>query len=119
MCSDYKRLCVDTSYLKPIICRIKLVDVSKTPIDCLGRRGHRSRRCRISVDAVVSATGFAAMTGPFDKIRVTGRNGLTLAEKWRRSARLLSGVASVGFPTGFALTGPGSPRCSPAPIQAI
>ena len=34
------------------------------------------------LEASVSATGFAAMTGSFDKIRIAGRNGLTLSEKW-------------------------------------
>lgn len=35
------------------------------------------------LEAIVCATGFAAMTGSFDKIRITGRSGLTLSEKWR------------------------------------
>jgi len=62
---------------------------------------------------------FAAMTGSFDKIRIAGRNGLTLAEKWRAGPRAYLGIASVGFPNLFMITGPGSPSVLASMIQAI
>jgi cation diffusion facilitator CzcD-associated flavoprotein CzcO len=68
---------------------------------------------------VVCATGFAAMTGSFDKIRIVGRNGLTLSEKWRAGPRAYFGIASVGFPNLFMITGPGSPSVLASMIQAI
>ena len=43
------------------------------------------------LDTAVCATGFAAMTGSFDKIAITGRKGLTLAEKWRAGPRAYLG----------------------------
>ena len=70
-------------------------------------------------DAIVSATGFAAMTGSFDKIAITGRGGRTLAEKWRAGPRAYLGLASVGFPNLFMITGPGSPSVLASMIQAI
>lgn len=81
-----KRLCADTDYFetynKP---HVRLVDVSKTPIERFTEDGIVVAGTLYPFDAVVSATGFAAMTGSYDKIRITGRNGLTLADKWRAS----------------------------------
>ncbi|HJQ58747.1 MAG TPA: NAD(P)/FAD-dependent oxidoreductase [Vineibacter sp.] len=115
-----KRLCVDTNYFdtynKP---HVKLVDVSKTPIERFTPDGIVVAGTLYPLDAVVSATGFAAMTGAFDKIRIVGRGGLTLAEKWRAGPRTYLGVASAGFPNLFMITGPGSPSVLASMIQAI
>ena len=115
-----KRLCVDTDYFatynKP---HVKLVDVSKTPIERFTAEGIVVSGKTYPLDAVVCATGFAAMTGSYEKIRITGRDGLTLAEKWRAGPRTYLGVASAGFPNLFMITGPGSPSVLASMIQAI
>ena len=115
-----KRLCVDTGYFdtynKP---HVKLVDVAKTPIERFTNEGIVVAGTLHPLDAVVCATGFAAMTGSYDKIRITGRGGLTLAEKWRAGPRTYLGVASAGFPNLFMITGPGSPSVLASMIQAI
>ena len=115
-----KRLCVDTDYYatfnKP---HVKLVDVSKTPIERFTAEGVVVAGKTYPADAVVCATGFAAMTGSYDKIRITGRGGLTLAEKWAAGPRTYLGVASAGFPNLFMVTGPGSPSVLASMIQAI
>ena len=59
------------------------------------------------------------MTGSFDRIAITGRDGLTLAEKWRAGPRAYLGVATAGFPNLFTITGPGSPSVLASMIQAI
>jgi cyclohexanone monooxygenase len=115
-----KRLCVDTGYFETYnLPHVKLVDVSKKPIERFTEAGIEVDGTEYQLDAVVSATGFAAMTGSFDKIRITGRNGLTLAEKWRAGPRAYLGIASVGFPNLFMITGPGSPSVLASMIQAI
>ena len=115
-----KRLCVDTGYFQTYnLPHVKLVDVSKTPIERFTADGVEVDSVEYKLDAVVSATGFAAMTGSFDKIRITGRNGQTLAEKWRAGPRAYLGIASVGFPNLFMITGPGSPSVLASMIQAI
>ena len=115
-----KRLCVDTDYYatynKP---HVTLVDVSKTPIERFTEDGIVVAGKTYPVDAVVCATGFAAMTGAYDRMRITGRNGLTLAEKWQAGPRAYLGVASAGFPNLFMVTGPGSPSVLASMIQAI
>ena len=105
-----KRLCVDTGYFETYnMPHVKLVDVSRTPIERFTANGIEVNGVEYRLDAVVCATGFAAMTGSFDKIVITGRNGLTLAEKWRAGPRAYLGIASAGFPNLFTITGPGSP----------
>src|ERR1700722_18375987 len=115
-----KRLCVDTGYFETYnLPHVKLVDVSRTPIERFTADGIEVDGVGYPLDAIVCATGFAAMTGSFDKIRITGRNGLTLAEKWRAGPRALPGIRSAGFPNLFMITGPGSPSVLASMIQAI
>jgi cyclohexanone monooxygenase len=115
-----KRLCVDTDYFETYnLPHVKLVDVSKTPIERFTADGIEVGGIAYQLDAVVSATGFAAMTGSFDKIQITGRDGQTLAEKWRAGPRAYLGIATSGFPNLFMITGPGSPSVLASMIQAI
>jgi cyclohexanone monooxygenase len=115
-----KRLCVDTGYFETYnLPHVKLVDVSKTPIERFTADGIVVDATEYPLDAVVCATGFAAMTGSFERIRITGRNGVTLSEKWQAGPRAYLGVASAGFPNFFTITGPGSPSVLASMIQAI
>jgi cyclohexanone monooxygenase len=115
-----KRLCVDTSYFETYnLEHVKLVDVSKTPIERFTPDGIEVDGVAYPLDTAVCATGFAAMTGSFDKIAITGRKGLTLAEKWGAGPRAYLGIASAGFPNLFTITGPGSPSVLASMIQAI
>jgi cyclohexanone monooxygenase len=115
-----KRLCVDTGYFETYnLPHVKLVDVSMTPIQRFTADGIEVDGTEYPLDVVVCATGFAAMTGSYDRIRITGRNGLTLAEKWQAGPRAYLGVASAGFPNLFTITGPGSPSVLASMIQAI
>jgi cyclohexanone monooxygenase len=115
-----KRLCVDTGYYETYnLPHVKLVDVSRTPIERISANAIVVAGAEYPVDAIVSATGFAAMTGSFDRIAITGRDGLTLAEKWKAGPRTYLGLASAGFPNLFMITGPGSPSVLASMIQAI
>jgi cyclohexanone monooxygenase len=104
LCPDNvcKRLCVDTGYFETYnMPHVKLVGVSKTPIERFTAQGIEVNGVEYPLEAIVCATGFAAMTGSFDKIRITGRNGLTLSEKWRAGPRAYLGIASVGPKADF------------------
>jgi cyclohexanone monooxygenase len=115
-----KRLCVDTGYFETYnLPHVKLVDVSRTPIERFTPDGIEVDGIEFPLDAIVCATGFAAMTGSYDRMRITGRGGVTLAEKWRAGPRAYLGVASSGFPNLFTITGPGSPSVLASMIQAI
>jgi len=58
---------------------------------------------------IVFATGFDAMTGPLKKVKISGRGGKLLADKWRDGPHSYLGLAVAGFPNMFTITGPGSP----------
>ncbi len=105
-----KRLCVDTGYYETFNRpHVRLVDVSASPIERFTETGLVAAGRRYEFDAIVCATGFAAMTGALDRIRITGRGGRTLKEKWQTGPRTYLGLAAAGFPNFFMITGPGSP----------
>ena len=115
-----KRLCVDTGYYETYnLPHVKLVDVSKRPIERFTRHGIVANGTEYPLDIVVCATGYAAMTGSFDRIRISGRGGLTLREKWQAGPRTYLGLGSAGFPNLFVIAGPGSPSVLASLIQAI
>ncbi|MCZ6683373.1 MAG: hypothetical protein O7B26_09315, partial [Planctomycetota bacterium] len=105
-----KRLCADTDYYETYNREnVTLVDVSETPIEAITPEGLRTGGVDYAFDAIVFATGFDAMTGALLDIGITGRDGLTLKEKWADGSRTYLGLAIAGFPNLFAITGPGSP----------
>jgi len=115
-----KRLCVDTGYYN-VFNRdhVSLVDVSKKPIERISAKGVMHDGKEYEADVIVCATGFAAMTGSFDRIDIRGRNGLTLKEKWAAGPRTYLGITTVGFPNFLMITGPGSPSVLANMIQSI
>ena len=115
-----KRLCVDTGYYETYnLPHVKLVDVAKNPIERITQKGIVTGGTEYEADIIVCATGFAAMTGSFDKIRITGRDGLDLTKKWEAGPRTYLGLSTVGFPNFFMITGPGSPSVLANMIQSI
>jgi cyclohexanone monooxygenase len=80
---------------------VKLVGVSKTPIERFTAQGIEVNGVEYPLEAIVCATGFAAMTGSFDKIRITGRSGLTLSEKWRAGPSCLPRDSIGGAQSGL------------------
>ncbi|KQT60850.1 4-hydroxyacetophenone monooxygenase [Methylobacterium sp. Leaf456] len=57
------------------------------------------------LDVLILATGFAP-SGSFDRLALTGRDGRTLAQAWRKGADAFHGIAMAGFPNLFLLLGP-------------
>ncbi len=105
-----KRLCVDTGYFDTYNRdNVQLVDVSKQPITRLTEKGLVVGETEYAVDAIVFATGFDAMTGALLGMRIEGKSGLTLEEKWQAGPRTYLGLSTAGFPNMFTISGPGSP----------
>jgi cation diffusion facilitator CzcD-associated flavoprotein CzcO len=89
---------------------VHLVDVKSNPIAAITRDGVRlADGAEYTVDALVFATGFDAMTGPLNRIDIRGRGGELLREKWAEGPRTYLGLMSHGFPNLFTITGPQSP----------
>jgi cation diffusion facilitator CzcD-associated flavoprotein CzcO/acetyl esterase/lipase len=105
-----KRPCMDTNYYatfnRP---NVRLVDLRTTPIQSITDTGIDVADESLAFDAIVYATGFDAMTGALVNVDITGRNGVTLKQKWADGPRTYLGLTSVGFPNLFMITGPGSP----------
>ena len=105
-----KRCCLDTGYYdtfnQP---HVRLVDLRSTPITTVTEIGIDTTAESMGFDVIVYATGFDAMTGALVSVDITGRNGVTLKEKWADGPSTYLGLTAVGFPNFFALTGPGSP----------
>ncbi|MCA1711757.1 MAG: alpha/beta hydrolase fold domain-containing protein [Actinobacteria bacterium] len=105
-----KRCCLDSGYYATFnLPHVRLVDLRATPITSVTETGIDTAAESLEFDVIVYATGFDAMTGALVSVDITGRNGVTLKEKWADGPSTYLGLTAVGFPNFFALTGPGSP----------
>ncbi|HTU60270.1 MAG TPA: alpha/beta hydrolase, partial [Polyangiales bacterium] len=105
-----KRLCVDTNYYATYnLPHVRLVDLRQTPIERVTETGIQLAGESLPFDAIVFATGFDAMTGAIVSVDVTGREGVSLKEKWADGPHSYLGLTTAGFPNFFMITGPGSP----------
>jgi len=98
---------------------VRLVDLRETPILRMTPAGIETSEGELEFDAVVFATGFDALTGAAARIAITGREGMTLRDKWAGGPETYLGIASSGFPNLFLVTGPGSPGPLSAMVKSI
>jgi cation diffusion facilitator CzcD-associated flavoprotein CzcO len=82
------------------------VDINETPIRRVTQKGIDTTAESFEFDLIIYATGFDAITGAFDRINITGVDGLTLREKWHDDPITYLGVQVAGFPNLFTLAGP-------------
>ena len=115
-----KRIVIDTDYFetynRP---NVHLVSVRDEPIERFTEHGIVVGGTTHEFDAIVLATGFDAITGALNRIRIVGREGATLREAWAEGPRTYLGIAVHGFPNLFTVTGPGSPSVLPNVLAAI
>ena len=105
-----KRPSVDSQYYETFNREnVELIDIRSTPLTAVTAVGIDTTDREFEFDIIVFATGFDALTGSLLKPRITGRNGLTLREKWAAGPRTLLGLGTSGFPNFFVIAGPGSP----------
>ena len=105
-----KRPCLDTGYYETFnLPHVRLVDLHKHPIASVTETGIDTVDESFEFDAIVYATGFDAMTGAIVSVDITGRDGVTLKDKWAHGATTYLGLTTTGFPNLFMITGPGSP----------
>ncbi|TMJ00048.1 MAG: NAD(P)/FAD-dependent oxidoreductase [Alphaproteobacteria bacterium] len=105
-----KRLCIDTGYYETFNRdNVTLIDLNKAPLEQITRDGLIAGGKAYTLDAVVYAIGFDAMTGALTRIDIHGKDGTRLAEKWAEGPRTYLGLGIAGFPNLFTVTGPGSP----------
>jgi cation diffusion facilitator CzcD-associated flavoprotein CzcO len=77
-----------------------------SPVASVSRRGLRTADGHdISVDAIIWCLGFRASEF-LAPIRITGRDGVELREKWAEGAEAYLGMSVPGFPNLFVMFGP-------------
>jgi cyclohexanone monooxygenase len=105
-----KRLCVDTDYYETFNREnVRLVDLKASPIREVTPNGLIAGNEEFSLDAIVFATGFDAMTGALFAIDPRGRDGVSLRDRWAEGPLTYLGLCVSGFPNLFIVAGPGSP----------
>jgi len=105
-----KRLCLDDNYFATYnLPHVSLVNLRKEPITTITERGIDTSDRSFEFDALVMATGFDAMTGAIVAVDITGRNGVSLKEKWADGPITYLGLGITEFPNFFTVTGPQSP----------
>ena len=115
-----KRICIDTGYFETYNREnVKLVDISKKPIQRLVTDGIIVDDQLYAFDSIIFATGFDAMTGSIFNVDIKGRDGLALKEKWIAGPKTYLGLMSASFPNLFMITGPGSPSVKSNMIMSI
>lgn len=103
-----KRLCVDTGYYETFNRpNVRLVDVSKHPIDEITPAGLETNAREFAFDALVLATGFDAITGTLMRLDLRGCGGMSIQQKWGAGPRHYLGLTIAGFPNLFNIVGPG------------
>jgi cation diffusion facilitator CzcD-associated flavoprotein CzcO len=88
---------------------VTLVDLRADPIVSITPTGARTRSDEHSLDVLVLATGFDAMTGALVRLNPRGRDGIALADKWADRFSTYLGIAIHGFPNLFMSNGPETP----------
>lgn len=92
---------------------VELIDLMADPIQEITESGIRLGQADgevrdLEVDVIVYATGFDAVTGPFDRIEFVGADGAVLKEQWKDGPETCLGVQISNFPNLFVLVGPQS-----------
>ncbi|MBO0737926.1 MAG: NAD(P)/FAD-dependent oxidoreductase [Alphaproteobacteria bacterium] len=85
---------------------VELVDINETPIERVTATGIETGERAYEFDIIIYATGFDAITGAFDRIDITGTDGLRLKDVWRDGPQTYLGVFIEGFPNLLMAMGP-------------
>ncbi|KAK4939724.1 hypothetical protein LTR10_020008 [Elasticomyces elasticus] len=97
-----RRLTPGEGYLESFL--LPSVKLEKSPIEKITPTGIQTASQHYDLDVIICATGFDVSHIPH--YHVTGRNGMTLAEKWKDEPESYLSVACPDFPNYFIFTGP-------------
>lgn len=98
---------------------VRLVDVSRRPIEAVTPRGLVTGGREYEFDTLVLATGFDALSGALKRMDLRGRHGLSIQDKWRDGPQNYLGLGTAGFPNLFNVAGAGSPSAFTSVILSI
>ena len=99
---------------------VTLVDLRQSPIVDVCAAGIRTEKSGHTLDVIIYATGFDAMTGALSRMDVRGRDGVLLREVWEAEGPTsYLGLAVAGFPNLFIVQAPGSPSAATNFVAAL
>ena len=85
---------------------VELVDINETPIERITPSGIKTGDREREFDIIIYATGFDAITGAFDRIDISGVDGVRLKDVWEDGPQTYLGVLVEGFPNLLMVMGP-------------
>ncbi|MEM7403838.1 MAG: NAD(P)/FAD-dependent oxidoreductase [Pseudomonadota bacterium] len=105
-----KRLILDNGYFETYNrANVSLVDLRDDPIESFTPTSVRTKSGQHTIDMLVLATGFDAVTGSMLNLNPKGRGGISLEQKWASRFETYLGTMIPGFPNLFMIHGPTSP----------
>jgi len=91
-----KRLILDTNYYETYnLDNVTLVDVSNHPIEEITPNGIRTKEDHFTVDSIVFATGFDAMTGAILDIDIGVEDGPSIRDVWKHGQQVILDLRSL------------------------
>ena len=108
------RVPLETDYLEAYLRdNVEAVSVRDNPIAEIVPEGVKLADGTVyDLDVIVMAVGFDAGSGALARIDITGRDGLNLAEEWRKDIRTTLGMQKYGFPNLFMTGAPLAPSAA-------
>lgn len=108
------RVPLETGYLETYLRdNVEAVSVRDNPITEIVPEGVKLRDGTVhEVDTIIMAVGFDAGSGALARIDITGRDGIKLAEEWRKDIRTTLGLMKFGFPNLFMTGAPLAPSAA-------
>ena len=88
---------------------VTLVDLRQDPIEAMTSSGIRTAASDHTIDILVLATGFDAISGSMLRLDPKGRGGISLKKKWESQFHNYLGMMISDFPNLFMIHGPGTP----------
>ncbi|KIX99228.1 uncharacterized protein Z520_04804 [Fonsecaea multimorphosa CBS 102226] len=100
---------------------VEIVDVNETPITNITADGIQVSDGTVhKLDVIIFATGFDAIDGNYNRVRIRGRDGKTLKQHWDpRGPTSYLGAFVPGFPNLCMITGPQGPFSNIPPAIEI
>lgn len=89
---------------------VSLIDVKADPIQEITPRGIKTQSgTEHDLDIIIFATGFDAVDGNYLRMRIHGRNGLSIQNHWKSGPSSFMGIMNSGFPNMYMVLGPNGP----------
>lgn len=100
---------------------VDIVDLKESPISAIEPSGIRLQNGTLhELDLIIFATGFDAIDGNYNRLRIRGKNSKTLVDHWATSGPTsYLGVFVPDFPNLFMITGPQGPFCNIPPAIEV